>query len=78
MTPEQFCYWLQGYTELQVGEVGITRDQWRIIQDHLKEVFHKVTPNRSLQEQLKPVPMPNIKPGGSWPNLNHQQPNIIC
>lgn len=42
MTPEQFTYWLQGFSEVQ-GNVP-TKEQWKIIQDHLKTVFHKVTP----------------------------------
>lgn len=47
MTPEQFVYWLQGYTEVaqQAPSVG----QWQIIQDHLQTVFKKETPKRVLQ-----------------------------
>lgn len=53
MTPDQFCYWLQGYAE-------ITRDapnetQWQIITDHLDLVFTKVTPQRAP----RPVPVPH-------------------
>lgn len=44
MTPEQFCYWLQGYSE--ISDESPTGDQWTIIQDHLKLVFEKVTPDR--------------------------------
>lgn len=42
MTPEQFCYWLQGYAELSPIEPTIP--QWKTIQDHLKTVFDKRTP----------------------------------
>ena len=43
MTPEQFCYWLQGFLEVtnanQIGECETTQ-----IRNHLATVFKKVTP----------------------------------
>lgn len=45
MTPEQFCYWLQGYTETRESPYSPTKREWDIIQDHLKLVFDKRTPN---------------------------------
>lgn len=47
MTPENFCYWLQGYFELTgiTGLNGITPVQVNIIIDHLNLVFNKQTPN---------------------------------
>ena len=50
MTSEQFVYWLQGFIELNGGKLP-TKEQWASIEDHLKTVFHKVTPT---------VPYPNI------------------
>lgn len=50
MTPEQFCYWLQGFFELtrrgEAGQpvMGINHEQTTIIRDHLNLVFKKVTP----------------------------------
>ncbi len=43
MTPEQFCYWLQGKLE---GRDIINLDlvELRAVQDHLFTVFNKVTP----------------------------------
>lgn len=45
MTAEQFTYWLQGFFEIHnPGSIGHKETQ--IIQDHLKLVFEKQTPNR--------------------------------
>lgn len=46
MTPEQFCYWLQGFFELSENN-ELTDKQIAIIQDHLGLVFEKVTPDRT-------------------------------
>ena len=45
MSPEQFAYWLKGFTELNNGAMP-SEAQWRSINDHLKTVFNKVTPDR--------------------------------
>lgn len=44
MTPEQFCYWLQGYAEM--GSPAPNEEQWQVIKDHLKLAFKKETPQR--------------------------------
>jgi len=44
MTPEQFCYWLQGFAETRHPRCTPDEKQWSIIRDHLNEVFNKVTP----------------------------------
>lgn len=49
MTPEQFCYWLQGYFELKKTidhRDGATPETMKVIEDHLKLVLTKVTPER--------------------------------
>lgn len=43
MTPEQFCYWLQGFAELS-GDNPPTIEQWKSIREHAALVFNKVTP----------------------------------
>ena len=58
MTPEQFCYWLQGFAELN-GEQP-TQEQWKAIRDHLQTVYHKVTP--PFNQPLAPQYTPNIGP----------------
>ncbi|GBG14803.1 SAM-dependent methyltransferase [Novimethylophilus kurashikiensis] len=41
MTPEQFCYWLQGRAELVAA--APTAEEWASIKEHLNLVFNKVT-----------------------------------
>ena len=54
MTPEQFCYWMNGYVELN-GDVP-NEDQWAVIVEHLQTVFKKTTvltvENDSLKQYL--------------------------
>lgn len=57
MTSEQFCYWLQGYFELQKiehGDICITPKAIKAIDDHLQTVFHKVTPTYQFPTLPKP------------------------
>ena len=43
MNAQDFCYWLQGPTELNPEWVP-SPEQWQSIKDHLQTVFVKVTP----------------------------------
>lgn len=45
MKSEQFIYWLQGFDEIRQTKNPPTKKEWKIIQDHLKLVFTKVTPD---------------------------------
>lgn len=47
MTPENFCYWLQGLFEVG-GAESLSSAQTQIVKDHLALVFNKVTPKYSL------------------------------
>lgn len=42
MTPENFCYFLQGFVELNGNPP--TPEQWQSIKEHLQLVMNKVTP----------------------------------
>ena len=42
MTPEQFCYWLQGYFEISGGG-NITAKRRAVIEEHLQLVLNKQT-----------------------------------
>ena len=58
MTAEQFTYWLNGFIELNDGQLP-TAKQWQVICDHLTLVFTKVTPNYgnygiSISERFAP------------------------
>lgn len=58
MNPQEFCYWLQGYFELHDEEepMSLTPSQVSVIKDHLKLVFHKVTPTyEKAAEQPPPL-----------------------
>jgi len=46
MSPQDFCYWLQGYLEL-AGANKVGPQQVQMIKDHLNLVFEKKTPNRT-------------------------------
>lgn len=43
MNAQDFCYWLQGFTELTQGQTP-SPAQWKAIREHLDLVFKKVTP----------------------------------
>lgn len=64
MSPENFCYWLQGYFEI-VKHIdhreGLSKEAVQVIEDHLKEVFDKRTPNRDNGTQ-QPTQWPNTTP----------------
>lgn len=48
MTPQDFCYWLQGFSEL--NDKPPNAAQWKAIQDHLALTFTKVTPQYERQQ----------------------------
>jgi len=55
MTPQEFCYWLQGFLEISNAR-KIDADQLTIIKDHLQLVFKKETPNRvNFREFTGPI-----------------------
>lgn len=61
MTPEQFCYWLQGRVETRPNTPP-TKAEWRIIKDHLKLVFDKQTPEYIPTPVFPTFPTP-VYPG---------------
>lgn len=77
MTPENFAYWLQGFTELNPSMEQPTPEQWKSITEHLKTVFVKVTPEiepfkirinssgdgEQLAEQIKQIVRDGVRKG---------------
>lgn len=51
MTPENFCYWLQGYFEICRADsnLDLSESKVKIIREHLELVFKKVTSNPNSQ-----------------------------
>jgi hypothetical protein len=77
MTPEQFCYWLQGRAELQ-PDTAPTEAEWKMVREHLQTVFVKVTPQIGVQvkdgpdHQIRPTPG---APTHWWPGTLVSPPN---
>ena len=84
MTPEQFCYWLQGFAEITDAS-QISEKEWLVIVDHLNLVFEKKTPKRfsphqfteeqekAWKELVKKVTSPY-----DYPSDNLFPPKITC
>jgi len=49
MTPENFCYWLQGLLELSPDLKTLTEAQTKMVRDHLGYVFTHVSPPAAQQ-----------------------------
>lgn len=78
MTPEQFSYWLQGFSELTGGAVP-TEAQWNSIREHLGRVFVKITPDLAIG----PVTItPAVIPGRAQEDIARyfatQKPVLTC
>ena len=78
MTPEQFCYWMQGFVELSGGNPPTTQ-QWQSISEHLQQVFKKKTPTMLTPATTTPaVPPQQTYP---WPGTGApwiKPTDVIC
>lgn len=54
MTHEQFCYWLQGFAE--VNGYAPTAEQWEVIKEHLQATYVKATPSHQPVPPMYPDP----------------------
>lgn len=64
MTPENFCYWLQGYFEVNLNDPpNLNPKQVEIIQRHLSLVFeHSIDPKAGgpeVQKKLNEIHKPS-------------------
>ncbi len=56
MTSRDFCYWLQGFFELQGTNQALTTEQVQIIRNHLKLVFlHEIDPSYSDNKVVQQI-----------------------
>lgn len=46
MTPEQFCYWLQGFFEISDEDI-LTFEQTKIVTEHLRKALNKDQPTKT-------------------------------
>lgn len=92
MTPEQFCYWLQGYAELATDD-SLSPQQWAVIKDHLQQVFDKKTTvtvkvdAKDAKESIKRAMIDASRQGGPLFNITRlgqrlqesdPKPTLIC
>lgn len=77
MTPENFCFWLQGYFEIDGTEEGLNKTQAEVIREHLQLVFNKVTtqkPNSQIEELYRKGMQPGIMHQGVY-TIKSQDPS---
>ncbi len=72
MTPVDFCYWLQGYFEIE-NPKELDEKQTQIVKDHLELVFTKITPDYS--SLIKIEKDPNKKSGSD--NFFKTETNLV-
>ena len=64
MNSIDFCYWLQGYFELQEGDEPLTAKQIEVLKNHLSLVFkHEIDPLRESQTPTPASVLNNIHSG---------------
>ena len=62
MTPEQFCYWLNGHFDLSDNN-KLSEEQVKVIKEHLGLVFEQKVKGINLFEGLRPsVSIPQFYP----------------
>ena len=71
MTPEQFCYWLQGRAEL-MPDTPPSEAEWKMTAEHLATVFVKKT--GSLQDYMQAAKPKNPELLGPGPVVYQPAP----
>jgi len=62
MTPENFCYWLQGLFEVQ-NPRALTEAQTAVVKEHLQTVFNKRTKKTVERTESLPAQSPPTRGG---------------
>lgn len=66
MKSRDFCYWLQGFFELVEHKDDLTKDQVRVVRNHLALVFkHEIDPSNDGGSMSKAVELKTIHDGRS-------------
>ena len=68
MTPEQFVYWLKGYSE--ISTVPPSAAQWKFIREKLNETTPHIPPEIKLEPKQPPLHYP---PGVRGDKFNQDQ-----
>ncbi len=55
MTPEQFVYWLQGFSEASRGSLAY--EQWQLIQRKLSEVMDRLSAEQATELKMGGSPL---------------------
>lgn len=71
MSPENFCFWLNGYLEISNAK-SLGEKETQEIRNHLKLVFTKLTPN------LNEIFPPTYTPSPSTGPMPDCSPKIYC
>lgn len=66
MTPENFCYWLQGFFEIKkvipgTNTISISDEQSKMIEEHLKMVFKIKQLKETTSLQIQPFPSQSLQ-----------------
>ena len=78
MTSRDFCYWLQGFFELQGTNQALTPEQVQIIKIHLKLVFlHEIDPSYSDNKVVQQI-FQNIHDGKQPLDGVNVKPTVIA
>lgn len=72
MNNDQFTYWLQGFVEMN-GDKEPTKEQWKMIKNHLQLCFKKLTP--PLMPYAKGVGTGGVGTGVLGAGVVHYTPN---
>lgn len=73
MSPENFCYWLQGFAEIAQNDT-LSEKEWTIVKDHLSLVFDKKTPNRHFPIKFEPSSPGVYNPNDRYPPTWYDTP----
>jgi len=86
MTSRDFCYWLQGFFEINAADEAdptpaLTKEQVGVIQQHLSMVFvHEIDPSfpKAQQKKLDELHAPQQPGPSEAPSKFNRPPGMRC